>query len=140
VNLLPLYALSQIYSLDADRVAEYAGLAHGEPGRSSILDGIGGSTIIDGSYNGGYLALHGGIASMRSFVSSHALVFLLGDMRELGTETESIHKRLAEEIVELLHNDADIVFFLVGPHMREYVAPILQEHFSVTSLLSSREA
>ncbi len=51
VNLLPLYALSQIYSLHADGVAEYASLAHGEPGRSSIFSGIGGSMIIDGSYN-----------------------------------------------------------------------------------------
>jgi UDP-N-acetylmuramyl pentapeptide synthase len=37
VNLLPLYALSQIYSLPVDQIAEYAGLAHSEPGRSSIL-------------------------------------------------------------------------------------------------------
>ena len=47
---------------------------------------------------------------MRSFVSSHRL----GDMRELGVETENIHKRLAEEIVELLpHKSQDIYFFLV---------------------------
>ena len=51
VNLLPLYAISEIYSLDTEKIAEYAHLSHGESGRSSILDGIGGSTIIDGSYN-----------------------------------------------------------------------------------------
>ena len=83
MNLLPLYALSEIYNLRAEGVAEYAGLSRGEPGRSSILSGIGGSTIIDGSYNGGYLALHAGITSMRSMISSHRLIFLIGDMREL---------------------------------------------------------
>jgi UDP-N-acetylmuramoyl-tripeptide--D-alanyl-D-alanine ligase len=140
VNLLPLYALSEIYGLSADGVALYARLAHGEPGRSSILEWVGWSTIIDGSYNWGYLALHAGIASMRSFSTSYVLVFILGDMRELGNETESLHKRLAEEIVELLpHKSENIQFFLVWPYMREHVLPILDKRFTVTSSLSSRE-
>lgn len=141
VNLLPLYALSQIYSLHADGVAEYASLAHGEPGRSGIFSGIGGSMIIDGSYNWWYLALHAGISTMRSFSSSHRLIFILGDMRELGAETEELHKRLAEEITDILpHHDPDIVFFLVGPYMRQYILPILEKKYTVTSLLSSRVA
>jgi UDP-N-acetylmuramoyl-tripeptide--D-alanyl-D-alanine ligase len=141
VNLLPLYALSEIYALSADQISEYAGLAHSEPGRSSILAWVGGSTIIDGSYNWGYLALHAGISSMRSFVSSHRLVFILGDMRELWGETETMHKRLAEEIAELLpHNHPDVVVYLVWPYMREHVLPILEKRFTVTSMLSSREA
>lgn len=78
---------------------------------------------------------------MRSFSSSHRLIFILGDMRELGAETEVLHKRLAEEITDILpHNDPDIVFFLVGPYMRKYILPILEKKYTVTSLLSSRDA
>ncbi|MFZ2256186.1 MAG: Mur ligase family protein [Patescibacteria group bacterium] len=141
VNLLPLYGIAEIWGLSLDEIAPYALHTHSEPGRSAILDGIGGSTIIDGSYNGGYLSLHGGIASMRSFLSSHTLIFLIGDMRELGIETESLHQKLAEEIISMIpHNTGDVYFFLVGPYMRQYVLPILRPKFQVESFLSSREA
>jgi UDP-N-acetylmuramyl pentapeptide synthase len=50
---------------------------------------------------------------MRSFVSSHRIVFFLGDMRELGTMTESLHEQLAENILDMIPHDADVYFFLV---------------------------
>jgi UDP-N-acetylmuramyl pentapeptide synthase len=64
---------------------------------------------------------------MQSFVSSHTLIFLIGDMRELGTETESLHRQLAQEIVDIFsHQMDDVYFYLVGPYMTEYVLPILK--------------
>jgi UDP-N-acetylmuramyl pentapeptide synthase len=73
--------------------------------------------IIDGSYNGGYLSIREGIVSMRSFVHSHRIVFLLGDMRELGESASDIHQRLAHDILDILPHDADVSFSLVGPLM-----------------------
>lgn len=141
VNILPLYAIAEIWGLSIDEIATYASLMHSEPGRSNILEWIEGSTIIDGSYNGWYLALHAGISSMRSFESTYNLIFLLGDMRELWKETESMHKKLTEEIIDMLpHKAHNITFFLVWPYMKEYVLPMLSQYFEVRWYLSSRIA
>ena len=112
-NLLPLYPIADILEIDPAHIAEYA--AHGAPesGRSSILSGIHDTTIIDGSYNGGYLSLREGIVSMRSFVSSHRIIFLLGDMRELGLVSRAIHEQLSHEICDLIPHESRVVFYLV---------------------------
>ena len=77
MNILPLYAIADIWNLPLDKIVQYISHIRSEPGRSAILDGIGGATIVDGSYNGGYLSLHSGINSMRSLLSSHNLMFLI---------------------------------------------------------------
>ena len=61
-----------------------------------------GSTIIDGSYNGGFEAICRGIDSLIPFVSTHRIICLIGDMRELGEHTENIHTELARYIVTKL--------------------------------------
>lgn len=141
INLLPLYALCEIYQIDPEKVSVYAHGVQGEAGRSSILEWVAWSTIIDGSYNGWYLALHAGIESLRSFSLSHKLYLILWDMRELWDETENIHSQLAQDIIDMYwHQNADIEFLLVWPSMRTYMLPILESRFVVHSYLSSRVA
>ena len=139
-NLLPLYPIADIFHIDVSHIAKYA--LHGSPesGRSSILSGIHDSMIIDGSYNGGYLSLREGIVSMRSFLHSHRIIFLIGDMRELGEVSRDIHEQLAHEICDIIPHESRVSFYLVGPMMRDYVAPILSSHFHTLSSLSSRES
>jgi UDP-N-acetylmuramyl pentapeptide synthase len=139
-NLLPLYPIADILHIDPAHIARYA--LHGAPetGRSSILSGIHHSTIIDGSYNGGYLSIREGIVSMRSFLHSHRVIFFLGDMRELGEVSRDIHEQLAHEICDIIPHESRVSFYLVGPMMRDYVAPILDPHFHTLSSLSSRES
>jgi UDP-N-acetylmuramoyl-tripeptide--D-alanyl-D-alanine ligase len=141
VNILPLYALADRLSLPIDKISEYALSAPSEPGRSNIFDWVCNTTIIDGSYNGWYLPIHSWLITMKSLLSSHRLVFLLWDMRELGTQTEFLHQKLAEEILEIFpHHSWDVSFFLVGKYMETYVAPILGQKFETHQFLSSREA
>lgn len=61
-------------------------------------------------------------------------------MRELGSETQSMHEQLADEIVTFFPKGSDVSFFVVGPHMREYVAPRIKTSFSTESYLSSQKA
>jgi hypothetical protein len=61
-------------------------------------------------------------------------------MRELGDETEPLHTELANDIIKLFPHQSEIQFHLVGPYMRKYVMPILENHFSCHSWLSSRKA
>jgi len=63
--------------IDPSLISEYASFSPPESGRSSIISGILDTTIIDGSYNGGYLSLREGIISMRSFLYSHRIIFFL---------------------------------------------------------------
>ncbi len=137
-NLLPLYTIAETLSISLDRIALYATHGHPESGRSSILSGIHDSTIIDGSYNWGYLSIYEWVTSMRSFVHSHHIVFFLWDMRELWAHSADVHRQLAHEISQILPHDGSIVFYLVGPMMREYFAPILESYFPVVTSLSSR--
>lgn len=139
-NLLPLYPIADILNIDPAHIARYASHGSPETGRSSILSGIHDSTIIDGSYNGGYLSIREGIISMRSFIHSHRIIFLLGDMRELGEVSQNMHEKLAHEICDIIPHESHVSFYLVGPMMRDYVAPILSSHFHTLSSLSSRES
>lgn len=77
---------------------------------------------------------------MRSFLHSHRVIFLIGDMRELGKEEESLHKQLANEILDLFPDDSDIAFVFVGPLMLKYVVPIVSERFETSHFFSSRNA
>lgn len=61
-------------------------------------------------------------------------------MRELGSEEESLHKQLAEEILTLFPDDSDIVFVFVGPLMKKYVLPVVSEKFQAFHFFSSRNA
>ncbi len=138
-NLLPLYPIASILHIDPVHITEYASHSNIESGRSNLLTGINSTTIIDGSYNGGYLSLREGIGSMRSFLSVYWVVFFLGDMRELGNISKELHEKLAKEILDIIPHDAQVAFYLVGPMMQEFAAPILSKKFSVITSLSSQK-
>lgn len=61
-----------------------------------------GTSIIDGSYNGGYKSLSSGIDFMARFVDTHEVILFLGDMRELGDElTPHFHEAIAHQIITI---------------------------------------
>lgn len=110
-----------------------------EAGRSRILQGIEGSIVVDGSYNGGFLSITEGITSLRDFTSSHNIVVFLGDMRELGDFEKSKHEELAA-ILEKAFDNEEATIILVGKCMEKYVYPLLRGKRKVRHFLSSREA
>lgn len=136
-NILPLFVLARIFDQNIDGVVQVVAGLHPESGRSRILPGIHGATIIDGTYNGGYTSIREGLISLKNMPATHDIYCFLGDMRELGTLTEELHTQLARDITALFA-DKKPYFFLVGPSMAQYVAPLLTE-FTVQTSLSSRE-
>ncbi len=139
-NVLPLYPLARFLGIDRKNIASVVSDATPKNGRSRIIPAHYETTVIDGTYNGGYTSIREGIRSMKSFESSYRIVFFLGDMRELGDSAERIHNDLADYVVETVSRSSSVSFFLVGPMMRQYVAPKLSEHFSVETFVSSRIA
>ncbi len=103
------------------------------PGRSSLINGINNSIIIDSSYNSSLSPLLDFLDLLHNLTKTRKLA-LLGDMRELGKQTETDHLLAAEKIAQC----CDAVF-LVGPNMKKYVLPYLKDkrvrcYWSSTSL------
>ena len=92
------------------------------PGRLSVFDGIKNTTIIDSSYNNATLPPILDVLDLLKKVSGERRkVAILGDMRELGSVSAKIHKIVAEKLVKTCN-----LAILIGPQMKEHVAPVLK--------------
>lgn len=138
-NILPVYGISHVLGIDSSHIGICSHKFLPEAGRSSILKGKWESVIIDGSYNGGYESLCRGIDSVLPFCATHRILFLLGDMRELGEHTEAMHNSLASYILDHVDQKHDVEFFLVGPFSEQYLFPLLQKNYPTYHSLSSQE-
>lgn len=97
---------------------------HLPAGRMSRFDGINGSTILDSSYNASAEPVIDSL-KMLSEIPAKRRLALLGDMRELGKETEGEHVRVITEAVHRVDK-----LYLVGPLMKQFAVPWLSKrHF-----------
>ncbi len=85
-------------------------------GRMSLIKGIRGSYIIDGSYNASAQTVIDSLEVLHNLGNGRKKIAVLGDMRELGQEVESEHMKVAQKVVQV----ADEIV-LVGPIMKRYV-------------------
>lgn len=69
---------------------------HLEPGRLSVIPGIFGSTILDGSYNSNPTSARAALEALAEFKGRKIAV--LGQMNELGTQSERYHRELGTEL------------------------------------------
>lgn len=139
-NALPLYGVAHFLGQDPLHISQISPLLVPEEGRSALIQRDTYTTIIDGSYNGGYESITKWILSLAPFFPSHRVILFLWDMRELWDESESIHRSLADFITEHIPRDRDIEIVFVWPLMKKWVVPLLEPLYRVSSFLSSREA
>lgn len=94
------------------------------PGRMSVFKGIKNSVIVDSSYNNATLSP---ILDILSFVKEigeqRRRIGVLGDMRELGSLSKTLHEKVAERIL----NTLDLAV-LIGPLSNEHISPILKKN------------
>lgn len=83
------------------------------PSRSSILEGIKNTTIIDSSYNSSPIACSELLKFLTTFKTKK--IAILGDMRELGDSSQEEHQK----IYDLAIKSADLVIS-VGPETKKY--------------------
>lgn len=95
-----------------------------QPWRFSFFEWINNSIIIDSSYNGAPWSMRKVIQNVCEIrdrlYSDYKLIFVLGEMRELGEFTKPEHEALAEYIYKLWDE-----FFLVWESMQKYLWPKL---------------
>jgi UDP-N-acetylmuramyl pentapeptide synthase len=94
-------------------------------GRMNFLYGIKKSFIIDDTYNSSLVSAEGALEVLRGFGKNRKIV-VLGDMLELGENTESDHRRLAKKFLEIGGN----VFFAVGQRMKFATDELRKHKFS----------
>jgi UDP-N-acetylmuramoyl-tripeptide--D-alanyl-D-alanine ligase len=82
-NILPVFALGISLGMDVASIRERLTDIHPQKGRGSILKGVHESVIIDGSYNGGFNSISGGIEYLDGLSAEYNKMLFLGDMREL---------------------------------------------------------
>jgi len=92
------------------------------PGRLSLFEGIKNTIIIDSSYNAQPIAMIDALDFLSNLGRNKRKVAILGDMRELGKESEKMHQIVANEIIK----NVDFPI-LIGPLMKKYVVPILKK-------------
>jgi len=90
------------------------------PGRSSLIKGIKGTLIIDSSYNSSPKAAEVMLRLLSELGRKlkRKKIAVLGDMRELGTQSKIEHENLAKIACKI----ADRIV-LVGPLMKDYFLP-----------------
>lgn len=94
------------------------------PGRMSVFEGIKETLIIDSSYNNATLMpLLDILEMLKKIAGKRRKVAILGDMRELGTLSQTQHEIIAKKILET----SDLAI-LIGPEMQKFVAPILKNN------------
>lgn len=90
---------------------------HVEPGRSSLLLGLNESIILDSSYNANPYAAKELFGIMKNMTkrTRRKKIIVLGDFRELGTQTQEIYREVIKEAVKI----ADILV-LTNSLMKKY--------------------
>ena len=89
-------------------------------GRFRLFHGVYSSTIIDSSYNASPTSMHESLIHFAALGKDAHKIAVIGDMRELGLQTKSVHKALADDL--LLYADEAVLF---GPMTAEYTVPVL---------------
>ncbi len=93
-------------------------------GRSSLFNGEKNTVIIDSSYNASKDATNSFLQLVEQLKkkTKRPVVFLFGDMNELGNESKIEH----EALLPVIANTADYVY-CVGPETKKYIIPSLEK-------------
>lgn len=94
-------------------------------GRGSVFLGIHNTTIIDSSYNAAPTSVIAFLHMLKLLKekTKREIVFVFGDMRELGKEAKGEHERVAAEIARVVD-----YLYCVGSLTREYVIQEVEHH------------
>ncbi len=91
-------------------------------GRMNLIEGIKNTSIIDDTYNASITSTISALEVLKE-IQAPRKIAVLGDMLELGLETESGHKSVGKKFLEI----KDGIFFAVGERM-QFAAEELVKH------------
>lgn len=97
-----------VFGLNLVEIAHSLAGYHSLPGRAKLLKGIKDTWLIDDTYNASPLATLNSLDILNRLASGQSgrKIAVLGDMLELGVNTEAGHRRVGQEVPEI----ADLLF------------------------------
>jgi len=98
-------------------------------GRMNLLKGIKNTLLIDDSYNASPVSVCAALEVLDEIKAKRKIV-VLGDMLELGTETEKSHQEVAQKFLKIKGN----IFIAVGPLMKIAVEELKKKDFPLESI------
>jgi len=116
-TLLAAVSVGVIYDIPLIDCAEAISSMDFPPGRVSKFTGVKDTIILDSSYNSSKPALLEALDNLFLY-KERKRIAVLGDMRELGTESESEHRGIAKRVIEVAEE-----LVIIGPAMKEYFYP-----------------
>jgi UDP-N-acetylmuramoyl-tripeptide--D-alanyl-D-alanine ligase len=99
MNACAAFAVGEICGVDAARMRTAFAAVQATPGRGRV-DTVAGVTVIDESYNASPSSTRKSIAMLGSLVISGRRMAVLGDMRELGNQSDELHRAVGVEAAE----------------------------------------
>jgi UDP-N-acetylmuramoyl-tripeptide--D-alanyl-D-alanine ligase len=100
-------------------------------GRMNLIPGIKNTSIIDDTYNASPASALAALETLGE-ISAPRKIAVLGDMLELGGETESGHRKIARKFLEI---KGDIIF-LVGKRMQFAAQELAKNNFEKSNIFN----
>jgi UDP-N-acetylmuramoyl-tripeptide--D-alanyl-D-alanine ligase len=99
-NALFAWGVARVLGLDLDACAAALSNVRLPAGRGEVIE-AGGLTIVHDAYNANPPSFRAAIDIARQLRAGRRLVFVAGTMRELGPDSERLHREIAEQLVAL---------------------------------------
>jgi UDP-N-acetylmuramoyl-tripeptide--D-alanyl-D-alanine ligase len=99
-NAVRAWAVAEALELDLDQVARALERFALPGGRGELMQ-VGALTILNDCYNANPQSFRAAIATAAAMRRHRRLVFVAGNMRELGQDSERLHQEIAEALVDL---------------------------------------
>ena len=116
-------AVAKKLGLSSDEIIKGMALIKPVPGRMNILRGIGGTTIIDDTYNSSPAAASAALQTLYTFSQASQRIAILGDMNELGDTSQLEHEKLGSIC------DPGLLSWVVtvGTQTEKFLAPVARQ-------------
>lgn len=123
-------AVGTVFKINLVDMAKSLEFLHFPAGRLNLIDGKNGSCILDDTYNASPISTIAALNVLENLRAKRKIA-VLGDMLELGDQTESGHREIGGKIFSL---NADI-FVAVGRRMHYAVSQLIELGFSNGKIL-----
>ncbi len=113
-NILSAVCIGNYFGIDADKICKAIESYQPDNSRSQLVK-KGSNTIVLDAYNANPTSMEAAINNFKNMPGENKIIFL-GEMAELGDESEAEHKRIVEQLKECRFEK----IFLVGKNFRPY--------------------